>query len=127
MKSKQQTTGDDSPYSRAHRSIFRFNMSESFIDDLELPKPGVCLGFDSVSHSIQTARIMKRFGCVLLRESPQVVDVVGGSKFYGCARVGDQRRGAAEVVREKHSIPTLVHFEAGLCSFDRSTPMIRRG
>jgi UDP-N-acetylglucosamine 2-epimerase len=33
------------------------NMSDSFFNDLELPKPDLCLGAGSASHSVQTTRI----------------------------------------------------------------------
>src|SRR3989304_6007474 len=37
------------------------NMSDSFFNDLELPRPDLCLDVGSASHSVQTARIMERF------------------------------------------------------------------
>ena len=37
------------------------NMSDSFFNDLELPKPDISLGVGSGSHSVQTAKIMERF------------------------------------------------------------------
>jgi UDP-N-acetylglucosamine 2-epimerase len=40
------------------------NMSDSFFNDLELPKPDLCLGVGSASHSVQIARIMERFESV---------------------------------------------------------------
>src|SRR5512135_2802687 len=42
------------------------NMSDSFFNDLELPKPDLSLGVGSGSHSVQTAKIMERFESVLL-------------------------------------------------------------
>jgi UDP-N-acetylglucosamine 2-epimerase len=33
------------------------NMSDPFFNDLELPKPDLCLGVGSASHSVQTTRI----------------------------------------------------------------------
>jgi UDP-N-acetylglucosamine 2-epimerase len=52
-------------------------MSDSFFNDLELPKPDICLGLGSASHSVQTARIMERFESVVLNERPHVVLVLG--------------------------------------------------
>jgi UDP-N-acetylglucosamine 2-epimerase (non-hydrolysing) len=98
------------------------NMSDSFFNDLELPKPDLCLGVGSASHSAQTARIMERFECVVLNEQPHLVLVVGDvNSTAACALVakktwcrGDQ--GA------KDFIPKLAHVEAGLRSFDRTMP-----
>ena len=63
-------------------------MSDSFFDDLELPKPDLCLGVGSASHSVQTARIMERFESVVLNEQPHVVLVVGDvNSTAACALV----------------------------------------
>ena len=98
------------------------NMSDSFFNDLELPKPDLCLGVGSASHSVQTARIMERFESVVVNEQPHLVLVVGDvNSTVACALVtkktwcrGDQ--GA------KDFIPKLAHVEAGLRSFDRTMP-----
>jgi UDP-N-acetylglucosamine 2-epimerase (non-hydrolysing) len=98
------------------------NMSNSFFNDLELPKPDLCLGVGSASHSAQTARIMERFESVVLNEQPHLVLVVGDvNSTAACALVakktwcqGDQ--GARDF------IPKLAHVEAGLRSFDRTMP-----
>ena len=98
------------------------NMSDSFFNDLELPKPDLCLGVGSASHSVQTARIMERFESVVLNERPHLVLVVGDvNSTAACALVakktwcrGDQ--GA------KDFVPKLAHIEAGLRSFDRTMP-----
>jgi UDP-N-acetylglucosamine 2-epimerase (non-hydrolysing) len=98
------------------------NMSDSFFNDLELPKPDLCLGVGSASHSVQTARIMERFESVVLNERPHLVLVVGDvNSTAACALVakktwcrGDQ--GA------KDFVPKLAHVEAGLRSFDRTMP-----
>lgn len=98
------------------------NMSDSFFNDLELPKPDLCLGVGSASHSVQTARIMERFETVVLNEQPHIVLVVGDvNSTAACALVakktlyrGDQG--------PKDFIPKLAHVEAGLRSFDRTMP-----
>jgi UDP-N-acetylglucosamine 2-epimerase (non-hydrolysing) len=98
------------------------NMSDSFFNDLELPRPDLCLGVGSASHSVQTARIMERFESVIVNEQPHLVLVVGDvNSTAACALVtkktwcrGDQ--GA------KDFIPKLAHVEAGLRSFDRTMP-----
>jgi len=98
------------------------NMSDSFFNDLELPKPDLCLGVGSASHSVQTARIMERFESVVLNEQPHLVLVVGDvNSTAACALVAKKTwcrgdRGA------KDFIPKLAHVEAGLRSFDRTMP-----
>jgi UDP-N-acetylglucosamine 2-epimerase (non-hydrolysing) len=98
------------------------NMSDLFFNDLELPKPDLCLGVGSASHSIQTARIMERFESVVQNEQPDVVLVVGDvNSTAACALVAKKtwcpgNRGA------KGFIPKLAHVEAGLRSFDRTMP-----
>jgi UDP-N-acetylglucosamine 2-epimerase (non-hydrolysing) len=98
------------------------NMSDSFFNDLELPKPDLCLGVGSASHSIQTAKIMERFEDVILNERPHVVLVVGDvNSTVGCALVAKKTwcgRGHEPV----DFIPKLAHVEAGLRSFDRTMP-----
>ena len=53
------------------------NMSDSFFNDLDLPKPDIFLGVGSASHSVQTARVMEGFEAVVLNEQPDIVLVVG--------------------------------------------------
>jgi UDP-N-acetylglucosamine 2-epimerase (non-hydrolysing) len=98
------------------------NMSDSFFNDLELPKPDLCLGVGSASNSVQSARIMERFESVILNERPHVVLVVGDvNSTVACALVAKKtwcQRG-----RESEDfIPKLAHVEAGLRSFDRTMP-----
>ena len=98
------------------------NMSDSFFNDLELPRPDLCLGVGSASHSVQTARIMERFESVVLNERPNLVLVVGDvNSTAACALVAKKTS-----CRGDHSatdfIPKLAHVEAGLRSFDRTMP-----
>jgi UDP-N-acetylglucosamine 2-epimerase (non-hydrolysing) len=98
------------------------NMSESFFNDLELPKPDLCLGVGSASHSVQTARIMERFESVVVNEQPHLVLVVGDvNSTAACALVAKKTwcRGNQGA---KDFIPKLAHVEAGLRSFDRTMP-----
>jgi len=98
------------------------NMSDSFFNDLELPRPDLCLGVGSASHSVQTARIMERFESVVLNEQPHLVLVVGDvNSTAACALVAKKTwcRGDGGV---KYFIPKLAHVEAGLRSFDRTMP-----
>jgi UDP-N-acetylglucosamine 2-epimerase (non-hydrolysing) len=98
------------------------NMSDSFFNDLELPRPDLCLGVGSASQSVQTARIMERFESVVLNEQPHLVLVVGDvNSTAACALVAKKTwcRGDNGV---SDFIPKLAHVEAGLRSFDRTMP-----
>ena len=99
------------------------NMSDSFFNDLELPKPDLSLGVGSGSHSVQTAKIMERFESVLLNERPHVVIVVGDvNSTVACALVTTKTLCAGNAGQRGEFIPQLAHVEAGLRSFDRTMP-----
>jgi UDP-N-acetylglucosamine 2-epimerase (non-hydrolysing) len=98
------------------------NRSDSFFNDLELPKPDLCLEVGSASHSVQTARIMERFETVILSERPHVVLVVGdANSTLACALVAKKTWCPGDHGAEGF-IPKLAHVEAGLRSFDRTMP-----
>ena len=86
-------------------------MSESFFEELHIPKPDVNLEVGSGSHAWQTAEVMKRFEAVVLEWKPDVVMVVGDVNSTL----------AAALVASKLGV-TVAHVEAGLRSFDRSMP-----
>src|SRR5918999_5200765 len=87
------------------------SMSDSFFRDLEIPPPDDNLEVGSVSHAVQTARIMERFEPVALEHQPDWVLVYGDVNSTA----------AAALVCSK--IPLhLGHVEAGLRSGDRSMP-----
>lgn len=87
------------------------NMSGSFFDELDIPRPDYNLEVGSGSHAQQTATIMIRFEEVCTREKPDMVLVVGDVNSTI----------AAGLVAKKMGI-CLVHVEAGLRSGDRSMP-----
>lgn len=90
---------------------YDFEMSESFFEDLELPKPDFFLSAGSGSHAVQTAKIMVSFEELCLNESPDLIIVVGDvNSTLACS-----------VVAKKLSID-VAHVEAGLRSFDLSMP-----
>ena len=102
-------------------------MSQTFFDELGIPKPDINLEVGSGSHAAQTAEIIKRFEPVLEEEKPDVLLVVGDvNSTIACALV------ASKIEYEKQSIisgepknrkrPLIVHVEAGLRSFDRDMP-----
>jgi UDP-N-acetylglucosamine 2-epimerase (non-hydrolysing) len=98
------------------------NMSDSFFNDLELPKPDISLGVGSGSHSVQTAKIMERFESVVVNERPHVVMVVGDvNSTVACALVTTKTLCTGDA-GQREFIPKLAHVEAGLRSFDRTMP-----
>jgi UDP-N-acetylglucosamine 2-epimerase (non-hydrolysing) len=86
-------------------------MSDSFFQDLDIPKPDFHLEVGSASHAVQTARIMTAFEPVVLQEKPDWVLVVGDvNSTIACA-----------LVCAKLGIK-VAHVEAGLRSRDRTMP-----
>jgi UDP-N-acetylglucosamine 2-epimerase (non-hydrolysing) len=86
-------------------------MSDSFFDQLGIPRPDVNLEVGSASHAVQTADIMRAFEPVLDVEKPRAVLVVGDvNSTIACA-----------LVAAKKNIK-VIHVEAGLRSYDRGMP-----
>ena len=98
------------------------NRSESFFNDLELPKPDVCLEVGSASDSVQTARIMERLDTVILRERPHVVVALGDGNFTLACALVTKKAQCSNDHGGANFIPKLAHVEAGLRSFDRTMP-----
>lgn len=86
-------------------------MSDSFFNDLAIPRPDINLEVGSASHAVQTARIMIEFERVLEEQRPDWVVVVGDVNSTM----------AATVVASKMSV-RVAHIEAGLRSRDRTMP-----
>ena len=87
------------------------SMSESFFEDLQIPRPDINLEAGSGSHSEQTARIMIAFEQVLLKHSADWVVVVG-----------DVNSTMAAAIVAAKMLVRVAHVEAGLRSFDRTMP-----
>ena len=86
-------------------------MSDSFFQDLGIPKPDYHLEVGSASHAVQTAKIMTAFEPVVLEEKPDWVLVVGDvNSTIACA-----------LVCSKLGVK-VAHVEAGLRSRDRTMP-----
>jgi UDP-N-acetylglucosamine 2-epimerase (non-hydrolysing) len=86
-------------------------MSDSFFDQLGIPRPDVNLEVGSASHAVQTAEIMRAFEPVLDVEKPRAVLVVGDvNSTIACA-----------LVAAKKGVK-VIHVEAGLRSYDRGMP-----
>jgi UDP-N-acetylglucosamine 2-epimerase (non-hydrolysing) len=86
-------------------------LSSSFFADLGIPAPDINLEVGSLSHAVQTARIMERIEPVLLAERPDWLVVYGDVNSTA----------AAALVASKLGI-RIAHVEAGLRSFDRTMP-----
>lgn len=87
------------------------SMSDSFFEQLGIPRPDVNLEVGSASHAVQTADIMRAFEPVLDAEKPKAVLVVGDvNSTIACA-----------LVAAKKGIQ-VIHVEAGLRSYDRAMP-----
>ncbi|MFY9609412.1 MAG: UDP-N-acetylglucosamine 2-epimerase (non-hydrolyzing) [Blastocatellia bacterium] len=87
------------------------SMSESFFDDLEIPRPDVNLGVGSSSHAEQTARMMLALEPVLQDFKPDWVVVVG-----------DVNSTMAATIVASKLLVRVAHVEAGLRSRDRTMP-----
>lgn len=86
-------------------------MSDSFFEQLGIPRPDVNLEVGSASHAVQTAEIMRAFEPVLDAELPRAVLVVGDvNSTIACA-----------LVAAKKGVK-VIHVEAGLRSYDRNMP-----
>ena len=87
------------------------SMSDSFFEDLQIPRPDINLEIGSGSHSEQTARIIIAFEQVLLKHRADWVVVVGDVNSTM----------AAAIVAAKMTV-RIAHVEAGLRSRDRTMP-----
>lgn len=90
---------------------YDFNMSEVFIEGLELPKPNFFLKVKSGSQGIQTGQIIAKSENILKMNRPDLVLVTGDT---------NSGLGAA-IAASKLGLP-VAHVEAGCRSFDKSMP-----
>lgn len=90
---------------------FDQNMSGSFFEQLEIPKPNINLGAGGGSQSEQTATIMIGYEKVLLEKKPNICLVVGDvTSTMACS-----------IVAKKMNVK-VAHIEAGIRSFDLTMP-----
>lgn len=87
------------------------NMSDTFFEDLRLPKPDIYLDVKSGTHAEQTGRVMIAYERVLCDQRPDLVVVVGDVNSTM----------AATIAAAKLGVP-VAHLEAGLRSHDRTMP-----
>jgi UDP-N-acetylglucosamine 2-epimerase (non-hydrolysing) len=90
---------------------YDYNMSQQFIEDLELPAPEFSFRLRAASPAEQTAQIMIRMSELLKRIEPSVVLVEGDTNTVL----------AVALAANKSGIP-LGHVEAGLRSYDLRMP-----
>jgi UDP-N-acetylglucosamine 2-epimerase (non-hydrolysing) len=90
---------------------YDYNMSQQFIEELELPAPDFSFKIRAVSPGEQTARIMLHMDKLLKQEMPCVALVEGDTNTVLAAALAANKRG----------IP-VGHVEAGLRSFDLRMP-----
>lgn len=86
-------------------------MSDTFFEQLQLPKPDVNLEVGPGTQTEQTAEIMRRLEPVFAEQKPGLILIVGDVNSTL----------AAALVGSKLLIP-IAHVEAGLRSFDRTMP-----
>jgi len=86
-------------------------MSDSFFDELAIPRPNFHLDVGSAGHAKQTADILAAIEPLLLREQPDWVLVYGDTNSTLAATV------AAVKIHQR-----VAHLEAGLRSFNRAMP-----
>jgi len=90
---------------------YDYEMSQTFFEDLEIPKPSFFLDAGSGSHGVQTAKIMIAFERLCEEEKPDLVIVVGDvNSTLACSIVA------------KKLLIKVAHIEAGLRSFDLTMP-----
>ena len=86
-------------------------LSDSFIEQLDMPTPNYCLGVGSGSHAEQTAAVLVGAERVLKESPPDALIVVGDVNSTVAAAMAGAKLG----------IP-IVHLESGLRSGDWSMP-----
>ena len=87
------------------------SMSDSFFEDLQIPRPDINLEVGSASHAQQTARLMMAFEPVIEQYKPDWVIVVG-----------DVNSTMAATLVASKLLVRVAHVEAGLRSRDRTMP-----
>jgi len=90
---------------------YDYNMSQQFIDELELPPPKYSFKIKAHSQGVQTARIMVQMEQLLKKTSPELVLVEGDTNGVLATALAAVKLGIS-----------VGHVEAGLRSFDLRMP-----
>lgn len=90
---------------------YDYNMSQQFIEELELPAPDYGFKVKAASAGVQTARIMADMDGLLGEVASSLVLVLGDTNTVLAAALAANKRGVA-----------VGHVEAGLRSFDLRMP-----
>ena len=86
-------------------------LSGSFFEELDIPKPKYNLGIGSTSHNKMIGQFLIQFDDILEKEEPDLIVVYGDTNTTAAAAIG----------ASKKSIP-LAHVEAGLREWNKSIP-----
>tara|TARA_X000000950_G_scaffold275996_1_gene363173 strand:+ start:74 stop:1159 length:1086 start_codon:yes stop_codon:yes gene_type:complete len=112
IKKKQESSFKNLRYRIVHTGQhYDKNLSDSFFEQLNIPRPSVNFNVGSSSHAQQTAAIMTAYEDLLLKRKPNV-----------CTVVGDVNSTIACALAAKKMNVKVAHVEAGLRSFDMSMP-----
>ncbi len=87
------------------------NMSQVFIDELEIPRPNYHLNVGSGSHGKQTSMMIEGIEEIILKEKPACIILYGDTNTTL----------AGAVSGSKIQVP-IIHIEAGLRSFNKLMP-----
>jgi UDP-GlcNAc3NAcA epimerase len=90
---------------------YDFNMSDIFLQELDLPNPGYFLNIGQGLQGEQTAAMINEIEQVLLKEQPDICVVYGDTNSTL----------AGATAAAKLNIP-VAHIEAGMRSFDKTMP-----
>ena len=102
---------------------YDFEMSQTFFQDLKIPKPDYNLGVGSGSHAWQTAKVMEKIESVILKEKPDLIIVVGdvNSTLAGALVAAKLHPKGKSKISYGVGIP-VAHIEAGLRSYNKKMP-----
>ena len=90
---------------------YDYNMTQQFIEDLELPAPDFSFMIEATSTGLQTAEMFSKLNRLLENVRPSIVLVEGDTNSVL----------AAAIAANKWMLP-IGHVEAGLRSFDSRMP-----